>query len=109
MTGESAVPSDGFTVKEIILSVQHDVKEIDGKLDDFLDTHQKQHVMERDAFAAVRAAEHSQITGQITDTRKIVDRHDVLIQRLIGATSLASFLGLGALFLWVLRVTGVLG
>ncbi len=93
-----------FSVKEIVLDVQSDVKTLSGKFDAYLALHDNRHMMELQTIATANADASATASGRSLlsdinelgasgrETRRIVDRHDVLIQRLIGAAGLISFL-----------------
>lgn len=107
---------NGFTVKEVVLNIERDVRALSAKFDAYIGVHQGQHIAEQAADASVRAQPKASAAGQALlddiqavadahrDTRTIVDHHDVLIQRLIGATTLASLLGLGGVGFMVVRI-----
>ena len=107
---------DGFTVKEVVVSIERDVLALTGKLDAYIAIHQSQHVAETMADAAARSSPKGSAAGQALlddieaiagdgrEIRAIVMVHERTIQRLFGATALASFLGLGAVVLVILRM-----
>lgn len=109
---------DGFTVKEIVVEIQREVRALDAKLEAYIGVHQGQHVSEQTLASTARADPRQTPAGLKIlddihsvaefgrDTRALVDRHDILIQRLIGAATLASFLGLGGVVLVVLQIAG---
>lgn len=107
-----------FTVKEIVLETQKEVRELDAKLDVFIRVHEQRHIAEQESAYIARSdpvasaagrkllSDISNVAETGRNTRTLVIHHDVLIQRLIGATTLASFLGVGTLFLLILRIAG---
>ena len=113
---DSSRSPNGFTVKEVVLAIERDVRALSAKFDAYIGVHQNQHLLEQTADSIVRSQPKASAAGQALlediqsigdahrDTRRIVDRHDVLIQRLIGATTLASFLGLGSVGVIILRI-----
>ena len=115
MTDEPHRASDGFTVKEIVVQIEKDVRSLDAKLDAYIGVHQGQHVAEGALSSTARADPKQTAAGLKLlddiravgdagrDTRAIVDRHEVAIQRLYGATTLASALGLGGVAWMVWR------
>ena len=115
---EPVPPGDGYTVKEIVSSIQSDVRTLSGKLDGYVAAHQAQHGVDATMLANMHGDANATPAGRrIRDdidalgrslreesaTRReaqeaagvthdglarIVDRHDVLIQRMIGAGSI---------------------
>ena len=116
MTDEPHRASDGFTVKEIVVQIEKDVRSLDAKLDAYIGIHQGQHVAEGTVSSTARADPRQSAAGlKLLDdihgvavsgreTRIIVDRHEAAIQRLYGATFLASSLGLGGVAWMIYRV-----
>lgn len=90
----------GFTVKDIVLETQKAVHELAGKVDTYVAAHEVRHAAEQDRIAVAHAEPAATAAGRSVvsdldavaaagrDTRTVVDRHDVLIQRLIGAFGL---------------------
>ena len=108
-------PGDGYTVKEIVSSIQSEVRTLSGKLDGYMAAHQGQHSadaatlanMHGDASAtpagrqirddidalarslreegANRREAHEAALAAHNGLARVVERHDVLIQRMIGA------------------------
>ena len=115
MTDDMHRASDGFTVKEIVVQIEKDVRSLDAKLDAYIGVHQGQHVAEQTISSTARADPRQSAAGlkilddlgKVADagreTRVIVDRHEVAIQRLYGATTLAGALGLGGVAWMVWR------
>ena len=118
---------EGFTVKEIVLQTQGDVKKLDSdiekldhKLDLYIELHEKRHSDEMDRSNLARSSPKATPAGQALyddltaiaehgrETRQIVNHHDKVLQRLIGAFTLASFLGLGGIALIILQLVGVI-
>jgi hypothetical protein len=108
-----------FTIKEVVLQTQKELRELSQSLQIYINQHDQRHVNEliadtrsRDELAIeVYGDIQKELAGWIAlskENRVIIDRHDDLIQRLIGAVALASFLGLGGLVLVVLRIMGVI-
>lgn len=116
------VAADGYTVKEIVSAIQADVRALSGKLDGYMAAHAGQHSAEagslanmhgdpratpagrqlsddldaigaslREEIANRRAAEAVAIEAHDRLAR-LVARHDILIQRLIGAGGILTIL-----------------
>jgi hypothetical protein len=106
---------NGFTIKEVVLNIERDVLSLTGKLDGYIAIHQGQHVAEQSLSAQVRAQPKASPAGQSLlddiqavadahrETRDIVMVHERTIQRLFGATALASALGLGTIVFMIFR------
>jgi hypothetical protein len=117
MNAGDAGSNDRFTVKEIILEIQRDVLSLTGKIDGHIASHSAEQAIAITARSDPRATPAGlRLLSDLHDvaeagrtTRGIVDRHEVLLQRVIGAGALFSILGgIGGIFA-ILRLGGVLG
>ena len=119
---DAVPPTDGYTVKEIVSAIQTDVRALSGKLDGYISSHQGQHSADsavlagqhgdpastpagrqlHDDIDALGKSLREEVTNRreamvlVTDAHDVlakdVARHDVLIQRMIGAGSLLTIL-----------------
>lgn len=112
---------EGFTVKEMLVSLDRDLLALAGELRGYIAIHQNQHIGEQNASNVARSDPDATAAGQSLrrdvgrvvdagrDTRTIVDRHDILIQRITGAVALASFMGLSGVVIGILMIAGWVG
>lgn len=103
---------DGFTVKELLLQVQGELRTMDGKFDGFIAAHAAQHGTDSLVAAEARADPAASAAGRalkhdIDGIAAIVRTHERAIQRVYGALALVTFLGGAAFIGVVLRVAGV--
>lgn len=111
---------NGFTVKEIVLQTQKEVEDLAGEVKTFITLHEARHLIEQEKAAQARADPKATPAGQkilddlqgVADsgrrTRDLVQHHDVLIQRLIGAMTLGMFLVGGGLGIVILQNLGII-
>ena len=102
----------GLTIKELILRIE-------GKLDAFILSHEQRHALEATADQAARgdaanspagraiSARITEISEDVKTLSITVDSHERTLQRVVGALSLVSLLGVGTLGLVVLRIAGI--
>lgn len=102
-----------MTVKELILR-------LDGKLDAFIGAHETRHSADQQADAAARGDADgspagrelgrriSELGGDVDSLAAMVRSHDRTIQRVIGALTLVTVLGVGTLALLIARIAGLI-
>jgi hypothetical protein len=103
---------EGFTIKELLLQVQGELRGLDGKLDGFIAAHASQHTSEVTAAIEARSDPRASPAGRalkhdIDNIAGMVRAHDRALQRVYGALTLVSFLGGAAFVATLLRLAGL--